>query len=149
HDGSAFSAEDVAFTFERALSPEIANPRLTNYGPIEKVSQEGDVVTIKMSQPYGPFLSMLGSFNIPMLCRSSVSADGTFSPIGTGPFEFIEWVRNAHISLKTNENYQGYSPLVENKGRPHVDNVKLVVIPEAVARMAALRSGEVDLAEPS
>jgi len=149
HDGSPFGAEDVAFTFERALSPEIANPRLSNYGPIEKVSQDGDVVSVKMSAPYGPFLSMLGSFNVPMICRSAVAADGAFTPIGTGVFEFIEWVRNDHISLKANETYQGFSPLIENKGRPHVDNLKLVVIPEAVARMAALRSGEVDLAEPS
>jgi len=84
-----------------------------------------------------------------MLCKSALAADGTFNPIGTGPFSLVEWTRNAQITLKANDAYQGFSPLVENKGRPHIDELKLVVIPEAVARMAALRTGEVDLAEPS
>lgn len=149
HDGSAFGPEDVVFTFERGIAPETMNPRLSQYGPIESVVADGNVVTVKMTEPYGPFLSYLGSFAIPMICRSAVAADGGFTPVGTGPFTLAEWSRNDHITLKANEGYQGYSPLIENKGRPHIDELKLVVIPEAVARMAALRSGEVDLAEPS
>ena len=149
HDGSAFGPEDVVFTFDRALAPETMNPRLSQYGPVESVTADGNVVTVKMTEPYGPFLSYLGSFSIPMICRGAVAADGSFTPVGTGPFTLAEWSRNDHITLKANEGYQGYSPLIENKGRPHIDELKLVVIPEAVARMAALRSGEVDLAEPS
>lgn len=149
HDGAAFGPEDVVFTFTRAVAPETMNPRLSQYGPIESVTAEGNVVTVKMTEPYGPFLSYLGSFALPMLCKSSVAADGAFAPIGTGPFSLVEWVRNDHITLKANDAYQGFGQLVENKGRPHIDTLKLVVIPEAVARMAALRSGEVDLAEPS
>lgn len=149
HDGSAFGPEDVVFTFDRALAPETMNPRLSQYGPVESVTADGNVVTVKMTEPYGPFLSYLGSFSIPMICRGAVAADGSFTPVGTGPFALVEWSRNDHITLKTNEGYKGYSPLIENKGRPYIDELKLVVIPEAVARMAALRSGEVDLAEPS
>ncbi len=149
HDGSAFGPEDVVFTFERAVAPETMNPRRSQYGPIESVTSEGNVVKVRMTEPYGPFLSYLGSFSIPMICRSSVAADGNFTPVGTGPFTLVEWSRNDHITLKANDAYQGFSPLIENKGRPYIDELKLVVIPEAVARMAALRSGEVDLAEPS
>lgn len=149
HDGTAFGPEDVVFTFTRALDPETKNPRLSQYGPIESVASAGRVVTVKMKEPYGPFLSYLGSFSVPMLCRSAVAADGSFTPVGTGPFSLVEWSRNDHITLAANDGYRNFNPLIENPGRPHVDRVKLVVIPEAVARMAALRSGEVDLAEPS
>ena len=149
HDGSAFGAEDVVMTFDRALDPETKNPRLSQYGPIESVTADGNVVTVTMSEPYGPFTSYLGSFSVPMICASSVAEDGSFDPVGTGPFELVEWSRNSHILLSANDDYQNFNPLIDNPGRPHVDELELVVIPEAVARMAALRSGEVDLAEPS
>ena len=149
HDGSAFTPEDVVFTFDRARDPETKNPRLAQYGPIESATAEGNVVTVTMTEPYGPFMSYLGSFSIPMMCQSSVTADGGFEPVGTGPFKLVDWSRNDHITLAANDTYQNYNPLIENPGRPYVDELKLVVIPEAVARMAALRSGEVDLAEPS
>lgn len=149
HDGSAFGPDDVTFTFDRALNPETKNPRLSEYGPIVSVTSEGNVVKVTMAEPYGPFMSYIGSFSIPMMCQSSVAEDGSFEPIGTGPFTLVSWSRNDSITLEANDDYQNFSPLIENPGRPYIDELKLVVIPEAVARMAALRSGEVDLAEPS
>lgn len=149
HDGSAFSAEDVVWSIKRAIDPATANPRRSNWGPIEDVTQNGNSVTVKLSDPFGPFLSYLGSFSTPMMCRSAFAEDGSYKPVGTGPFKFVNWVRNDRITLAANDDYHNYDPLVTNPGRPHIDQLVIQVIPEAVARLAALRSGEVDMAEPS
>ncbi len=58
-------------------------------------------------------------------------------------------MRNDNIQLEANADYKNANPLIENPGKPHIDNLTFKVIPEAVARMAALRSGEADLVEPS
>lgn len=149
HDGSSFGAADVVASIKRALAPETANPRLANWGPIKDVSAEGNVVTVTLNQPFGPFLSYLGSYSSPMLCQSSIAADGSYTPIGTGAFKLENWVRNDQMVLVANESYANFSPLVQNPGRVNIDKLVVRVIPEAVARMAALRSGEVDMAEPS
>lgn len=149
HDGTEFTAEDVKFSFDRALSPETANPRRSMWGPITETELDGDVLTVRFERPYGPFTSYLGAYATPMLCRSSVAENGDYTPVGTGPFQLVDWVRNDRIVLEANENYSNFNPLIENPGKPHIDRLVIQVIPEAVARMAALRSGEVDLAEPS
>jgi peptide/nickel transport system substrate-binding protein len=59
-------------------------------------------------------------------------------PVGTGPFEFVEWVQGDHITLKANENYwrEGYPKVAEVIFRP---------IPESATRVAAIQTGEVDI----
>lgn len=149
HDGAPFTADDVVWSFTRALAPETANPRRANWGPIESVSAEGNVVTVTLEEPFGPFLSYLGSYSTPMMCQSAIAEDGSYTPVGTGAFRLVDWVRNDRMTFVANDEYQNFNPLVQNPGRPHIDRLVVQVIPEAVARMAALRSGEVDMAEPS
>ena len=60
-----------------------------------------------------------------------------------------KWTRDDQMELAANPDYRNFNPLIENPGQPHIDRLILRTIPDAVARMAALRSGEVDMAEPS
>ncbi len=148
HDGSAFDADAAKASIDRAIDPKTLNPNASAWGPISTISASGDVLTVKLKQPYVPFLSFLSNIQAAITCPSSL-AGGKFTPIGTGPFKFVDWVRNDHIELAANPDYKNFNPLVDNPGAPHIDHLTLKVIPEAVARMAALRSGEVDMAEPS
>lgn len=60
------------------------------------------------------------------------------SPLGTGPFRFVEWVRGERIVLTANRSYW--------RGRPKVDRVVFRFMPEASSRTSALRAGEAHIA---
>ncbi|WP_442580332.1 ABC transporter substrate-binding protein [Mesorhizobium sp. ASY16-5R] len=147
-DGSTFDAAAAKTSFDRAIAPGTLNPNLSAWGPVASTSVDGNKFVVTLSEPYGPFASFLTSIQAGFVCPASFSG-AEFKPIGTGPFKLESWVRNDAIVLTANDDYVNVHPLVENPGRPYLDKVTLRVIPEAVARMAALRSGEVDIVEPS
>ncbi|WP_102959644.1 ABC transporter substrate-binding protein [Mangrovicella endophytica] len=148
HDGSTFDAAAAKARVDRAIDPATVNPDRSLWGPITGTSVDGKVLTVSMSEPYSPFPSFLTGIQAGFVCPSSF-ATADFKPIGTGPFKFVSWTRNDSLQLEANADYKNFNPLIENPGKPHVDTLTFKVIPEAVARMAALRSGEADLVEPS
>lgn len=58
------------------------------------------------------------------------------NPVGTGPFRFVEWVPDDHITLKRNDDYWGEKPKLET--------LTYRVIKEAPARFLELQAGTVD-----
>src|SRR5439155_1511404 len=56
---------------------------------------------------------------------------------GTGPFKFVEAVRNDHITLDANPDYWG--------GRPKVDRIIFKIVPESATRMLMLERNEVQI----
>src|SRR5205823_6707441 len=60
-------------------------------------------------------------------------------PIGTGPWKLVEWKRKDHMSFERYASYWGTPPQYKK--------MRFQVIPEGVARIAALKSGEVGLVE--
>jgi ABC-type transport system substrate-binding protein len=61
-------------------------------------------------------------------------------PIGTGPFVFEEWVRDAQLVVSRNEDYW-------REGLPLLDGIEFQLLTEPATRTAALESGDVDLIE--
>jgi peptide/nickel transport system substrate-binding protein len=61
--------------------------------------------------------------------------DAFKNPVGTGPFKFVEWVKDDHITL---EAFDGYW-----RGKPKVDKIIFRVIPDPSARLLSLEAGEV------
>ena len=58
---------------------------------------------------------------------------------GTGPFEFVEWVKDDHILLKRHDNYWN-----KQKG-PYLDQIRYRPIPDDTVKLASLQSGEIDV----
>ena len=56
-------------------------------------------------------------------------------PCGTGPFEFVEWVKDDHITV---EAFDGYW-----KGAPKLDKVIYRVITDPSSRLLAIQAGEI------
>ena len=148
HDGSTFDAEAVKFNIERAIAPETNFPGASVFGEIDNVAVEGSDVVVTMAKPNGAWLVRVAGAQS-LVCQSSVAEDGTFTPIGTGAYKLVEWIRNDRLVFEANADYTNYDPLIENPGAPHIPNLIYRVIPEAPARMAALRTDEVHFAEPA
>jgi len=76
-------------------------------------------------------------------CATDVVLGTRFAkkPIGTGPYMFVEWVKDDHLTLEANPNYWDSS----YKGKPQVKTVILRPVPDAATRLADLRSGAADM----
>ncbi len=148
HDGTVLDAAAVKASIDRAIDRATLNPNAESWGPITSTGVSGNVIRIELSEPFAPFLSFLTSMPSAIICPGSLIG-GKYRPVGTGPFKLEKWTRNDRMELVANPDYRNFNPLIENPGRPYIDRLILRVIPDAAARMAALRSNEVDMAEPS
>lgn len=136
HDGGAFTSEDVAASLERIAT--LAGPLSALWRLIEDVeTPDSHTVVIRTSEPMGTLLS-----NLTMLAIAPAWAleaeDFDERPVGSGPFEFEEWVRDERVVLVANEDYW-------REGLPRVERLVWVDIPELSPRMTALVRGEIDL----
>jgi ABC-type transport system substrate-binding protein len=142
HDGTDFNADAVKVTLERIIDPKTNATRRPNYLIIKSVDVV-DPLTVKITTtgPFAdlPFLLMDRSAFVvsPTAMNKLGVADFGLHPVGTGPFKFVEWVPNDHITLDANPDYW--------KGKPNVSRITYRIMPEAGARNAALRAGEADI----
>ena len=149
HDGKPVTSEDVKFTLEEISSK--FGPRFNAASKfidsIETPSPQS--VTIKLKKPFAPFLFSLACEQNAAVMPAHVlrGADILRSPailtqpVGNGPFKISEWVRGSHVTLVRNPDYW-------RKNEPHLDRVILKIMPDAAARVLALRAGEVDYIVP-
>ena len=150
HDGSPFNAEDVKFTIDRAFDGAKPSLTKTSWGPIEAV-EVVDPLTVKVSMTsrFGAFLPFLADSFSSMVCDSNTADTfGSSTAIGTGPFKLVEWVKGSAVTLEKNPDYRNFGKPVTNKGAPYIDRLVVRTVPEPQTRLAALRTGEVHIAEP-
>lgn len=137
-DGEAFDSAAAAAGLKRW----IGNDDHSWMGITKDVSAietpDASTLVLKLDKPYYPALQEL-TYVRPSRFASpkAFDADGELvAPIGTGPYK-VSTTSETEIVLVRNDSYWG--------GRPNLDRVIFKVIPDAQARVAALRAGEVDL----
>lgn len=146
HDGSAFTAEDVIYSIERVrdfLNPPSGGFR--SYAlPIKSVTAPDPltvVIETKSDIPTLP-LSLSSIFIMPHRAGGFVTTDALNSaaqPVGTGPYKFQNWQSGEILKLVSNDAYWG--------GKPAWSDVTFRVIESPAARVAALTTGDVDVAD--
>jgi peptide/nickel transport system substrate-binding protein len=140
HDGSELTAHDVAFSYEHVLDPDVGSRSYSWIAMIERVEAIDDmIVRMTTSEPYPPLLTTVNRiFIVPEARYQEAGPEGfAVDPIGTGPYQFVEWVRDDHFLLESFEDYW--------RGAPRIKQVQFRPIPEASTRVSALRAGEIDL----
>lgn len=145
HDGSDFTAEDVAFSLRRA--PEV-NPTVGAFRVYTRQIVKVDVVdhlTIR-THSAAPYPLMPYDMSVvPIVSHrigenvASADFDSGKAAIGTGPFRFVEWIPGNRIVMMRNEEYWGPKPAWE----------RVIISPmqNETARLAALLAHDVDLIE--
>jgi peptide/nickel transport system substrate-binding protein len=95
-------------------------------------------VVFHLKTPFGPFLTNLAN-NGEIVNQKAIEGgkDPARNPVGTGPFQFVEWVQGDHVTLK---RFPGYY----RKGRPFLDGVEFRFLPVDQSRVDGLASGELD-----
>ncbi|MEO8476335.1 MAG: ABC transporter substrate-binding protein [Actinomycetota bacterium] len=141
HNGEAFSAEDVKYTFDRILDPKTAS----SYAPLFDVIAEVEVASptqaiFHLRTPFGPFLNNLANNGEIVNQKAIESADPARNPVGTGAFSFVEWVQGDHLTLAKNADYF-------QDGKPYLDGVEFRFLLVDQGRIDALSSGDLDWAD--
>jgi peptide/nickel transport system substrate-binding protein len=142
HNGDTLSSADVKATFERLMKEETASPKRADYAAITAVeAPDSATVVIRLSQPYSPLLATLASGWSAILPKSLIDAGHDFAnqPVGTGPYRFVEWVRDSRVVLEKNPEYW-------MEGLPKLDGVNINIITEQTIAVQGLLSGQLDVA---
>ncbi|SHG00136.1 peptide/nickel transport system substrate-binding protein [Kaistia soli DSM 19436] len=141
HNGEKFTSADVKYTFERILDPKTASAYAGLYAQIESVDASDPAVAVfHLKSAFGPFLTNLATNGEIVNKKAIESGDPARNPVGTGPFEFVEWVQGDHITLKKNPSYF-------KAGLPHLDSVTFKFLPVDQSRIDSLSAGELDWAD--
>jgi peptide/nickel transport system substrate-binding protein len=145
HNGEAFDAKAVKFTFDRALDPNFKAPYFSRISAIKGVEVVDDqTVDFKTEAPFPTMLFSLyeASFAALIVPPGYIGEKGpdalTTAPVGTGPYKFVEWIKDDHLTLEANPDYWG--------GAPAVKTIIFRPISEVRTRIAELSSGGVDIA---
>jgi peptide/nickel transport system substrate-binding protein len=147
HDGTPVNAEAAVFSFERAAKKTIGDKNIvqslaTQIGFVSATAVDEKTVEVKTSKPAAIFPDLLTSFEI---CPPSAYQDDSAenlakvaqTPMGSGPYKFVEWVRDDHIKLEANPDYWGKKPTIKT--------VIFRPVPELSARVVALQNEEAQI----
>src|ERR1700694_3431132 len=144
HDGTACDAEAAKFNFNR-MKTEAKSLRKGEVANIESVDVV-DAATIKLNlkKPDASLLATLTDRAGMMVSPKVIQERGAglerdARGAGTGPFEFVEWVKDSHLVIKRNDNYWN------KQSGPYLDRVRYRPIPDDVVKLQSLQGGEIDV----
>ena len=140
-NGEKFTSADVKYTFDRILDPATASAYAGLYTPITSIDTPDDTtVVFHLSGPFGPFLTNLATNGQIVNQKAIESGDPTREPVGTGPFQFVEWVQGDHLTVKKNPDYF-------KEDKPYLDTITFKFLGNDQSRIDALSAGEIDWAD--
>jgi peptide/nickel transport system substrate-binding protein len=145
HDGSPFTAEDVAFSLKRAHFIPNSPAPVAAYVSAVKDTEAVDDLTLRVHTvtPAPLLIEQIGQiFIIPAKLGASVTTEDFNSGravIGTGPYRFRSRLPGDSVVVQANPDYWGE--------KPKFGTVTLKFISNDTARSAALLSGQVDVIE--
>jgi len=141
HDGVELTAADIVYTFETMQDEEFGSPYRGRLSPVTSVEALDDyTVKIEIDEPNAPFIYELDVYIVPKhIAPDKMDKEGGFAhqPIGSGPFELINWIPNDRILLERFDDYW--------EGPAQLEKITVIEIPEADVRLTELRAGNLDL----
>jgi peptide/nickel transport system substrate-binding protein len=143
HDGSPLTADDVVYSLQRApnvpRSPASFAQSLSMLAGIEVIDEL--TLRFRTTQPAPQFMENLGTIYILSRAASehaeSIEFNDPAVAVGTGPYRFVSWAPGDRLVLRRNPDHW--------RGPPEFEAVVMRFISTDAARVAALRSGSVDV----
>jgi peptide/nickel transport system substrate-binding protein len=141
-NGEPLNADAVVNSVKVFMDAKVTPAYSLFASSIDRVEKIDDMtVVIHTKNPYPPFELMLTQIHItPPVYWASVGPDGFGQkPIGTGPFKFVEWVKDNRLVMERNPQYWGKAPV-------GIDRLVFKPVPDDTSRVAGLTTGEYDVA---
>ena len=142
HDGSPFSAQVAKYNIDWVMDSnnKASGQRAYVSDIVETQAVDDLTLRIKTKAPSGTFPSRIQrlAMNSMKAMQEKGAEQFARSPVGTGPYKFVEYVRDDHLTVERFDGYWG--------SRPAIGRVTFKFIPEDATRVAALQAGTVDVA---
>jgi len=149
-----FNADDVLFSFERQWKPDhpyakVSGGKYDYFGDMDmpkllEALEKVDDYTVRMrlKEPNVPMLANLAmdfasihsAEYAAMLDKAGKKEQFDQIPVGTGPFSFVTYQKDAVIRFKANKQYWGEKAIV--------DDLVYAITPDPTARYSKLKAGE-------
>ena len=151
-----FNAEDVAFTFERMLNKDHAFNKATSPSPSFEYAQDmglpeniakiekPDAHTVRfvlkkvdaafLANLAMDFASVHSAEYGDQLLKANTANELNVKPVGTGPFVFRRYEKDAQIRYAANEQYW--------RGKAKIDNLIFAITPDSAVRAQKLKANE-------
>lgn len=142
HDGKTFVANDVVYTYQRLLDPDVGSPasgNLPGLDPDGVVAVDDHTVRFTLSEPNVDFPQTTIFTQSMIVPEGATNADLATRSNGTGSFRIDSFTPGELATVF--ERHQGYW----QSGLPKIDMLEVIAIAEAEAQVAALRGGQVDI----
>ncbi|MBM3555724.1 MAG: ABC transporter substrate-binding protein, partial [Alphaproteobacteria bacterium] len=137
HNGRPLAAEDVKFSFERAMAADSTNPEKARFQKIAEVkAPDPRSVEITLKKPDNLFLFYLSSGKAAVFPKEAL-ADFKTKPMGSGPYRFERWTKGESIVLVRNDAHR-------DAAKARMRQVTFRFIQDPNAAVAALLSGSLD-----
>lgn len=154
-NGSALTASDVQYTFERLLTSGGVNDDIPLEVAGAEALQNGEADTLEgftviddhhfsitlnaanagfVAELTGPAISVVDRETMETVQNFGLSCEDT---IGTGPYKVTEWVVNDHYTLEYNDKYWG--------DEPSVKKMTVYIIPDASTQNLMYQNGDLDI----
>lgn len=135
------TANDVVFSLRKAADPAYSS-KAGRYQGMEFEVQDRYALTIKLDTPMSPLFfypKITNGQGAVILSRQVIETGGydrfLAHPVGTGPFQFTSYKEGEKLSVAANPRYF--------RGRPRLDRVEVLFIPDNQEREARFLSGEI------
>lgn len=143
HDGTALDAEALKWNFDNLHKRQGS----VTFGSIRDIDRMEivDELTVNyfLTRSVVPFPDMLTravGWPVSPTAVQRYGEEAGLYPVGTGPFQLVEWRRDDRLELRRNENYW-------REGLPYLDGITFRPLPDEDARVASLISGDMDVVQ--
>jgi len=136
-DGEKLDASAVKWNVDRVLNPA-TKARIRSWFDLVKEARAVDATTVQFitSAPYPALVDQLSMFFL-LAPKWASQHQPASEAMGTGPYDFVEWVKDDHVSLKAKTTYWG--------AKPPFQNVTFHAVPEVSSRVSGLLAGDYDV----
>lgn len=144
-DGTDFNAEAVKVNLDRVLDKSNGLARYNQFNRIKSVTVvDPYTVKIELNEPFSALINALAHPSATMISPTALkkwAKDIALHPVGTGPFEFVEWKPAEYLKVK---KFDGYW----RKGYPKIDTLTFRTVTDNNTRAAVVQTGEAQFADP-
>jgi peptide/nickel transport system substrate-binding protein len=151
HDNTPFNAQAVAANLDRITSPDTASQKavflLGSYDSYEIMDDY--TILLRLSEPYAPLLDSLSQVYLGIASPSALAQYANdvyqFHQVGSGPYQFVDYLPGDHITLRRNPDYQWMPARYQSAPENAPDEITFRFYEDPPSRVLALEGGNVDI----
>jgi peptide/nickel transport system substrate-binding protein len=149
-DGTPFNADAVVFNINRILTTP-SSPRYSEISDVQSVTAiDSSHVQFNLKAPFSPLLAALTDRAGMMLSPTAVQKLGANlanapTNAGSGPFEFVDWVKGDHLTIQRNPHY--WQKDSQGNQLPYLQSIRYRPITNGSVMFSNLETGNINVAE--